>query len=197
MPNVQNFVEISDFSKQLKADFNPCNSQNSVNNTSSITRCRPNILICGTPGTGKTTHALRLRSLYDLHHLSVGDIVKKNKCHEGKNKTWDAYIVDETKTALKPFREGYTTRRNLVVVLRTQHTLLWDRLLERKYTLRKIQENNEAEIMQIVLDEAVTSFGSERVMELTSDILEQVDNNIIKIGEWIKQWQYSNKSENK
>lgn len=86
---------------------------------------------------------------------------------------------------------------DLVVVLRTQHTLLWDRLVERKYTLRKIQENNEAEIMQIVLDEAITSFGSERVMELTSDVLEQVNDNVMKIGEWIQQWQQGDKSRKK
>ncbi|KTW28240.1 nucleoside-triphosphatase [Pneumocystis jirovecii RU7] len=212
MLNVQSSTKIIDIPKKLETDFSTCNPQNSVNSISSITRCRPNILMCGTPGTGKTTHALRLCRLYDLHHLSVGDIVKKSGCHKGKDATWDAYIVDEVKLLKyleKDIQQGgvvvdwHTCNVfpvhwvDLVVVLRTQHTLLWDRLVERKYTLRKIQENNEAEIMQIVLDEAITSFGSERVMELTSDVLEQVNDNVMKIGEWIQQWQQGDKSRKK
>ncbi|KAG4301171.1 hypothetical protein PCANB_002422 [Pneumocystis canis] len=176
-----------------------------------ITRYRPNILVCGTPGTGKTTHAQQLCKQHDLVHLSIGDIVQENECHYGKDIYWDAYIINETKL-LKRLKtdilrggvviDWHTCNLfpkhwiDLVVVLRTQHTLLWDRLVKRQYTLKKIQENNEAEIMQVVLDEAITSFGSDRVMELTSDLWMHVDNNVAQISTWIQEWESSNKSKN-
>ncbi|KAG5439976.1 hypothetical protein PCK2_000668 [Pneumocystis canis] len=63
--------------------------------------------------------------------------------------------------------------------------------MKRGYTLQKIQENNEAEIMQVVLDEAMTSFGSDHVMILTSDLWEHVDHNVAHISTWIQEWQSS------
>ncbi|EMR08709.1 hypothetical protein PNEG_02887 [Pneumocystis murina B123] len=181
--------------------------ESSTSTLSTTSRLRPNILLCGTPGTGKTTHALRLCRLHSLNHFPVGDIVQKNNCHEGKDEFWDAYIVNERKL-LKQLKadiiyggvvlDWHTCNFfpidwiDLVVVLRTNHTILWDRLVERKYNLRKIQENNEAEIMQIVLEEAITSFGPERVMVLTSDTLDQVEENIKQISMWIQQWKPHN-----
>ncbi|KTW27362.1 hypothetical protein T552_02341 [Pneumocystis carinii B80] len=174
-------------------------------------RHRPNILLCGTPGTGKTTHAQRLCKLHSLNHLLVGDIVQKKNCHEGKDEFWDAYIVDEKKL-LEQLKldimcggvviDWHTCSLfpidwiDLVVVLRTNHTILWDRLVERKYSLEKIQENNQAEIMEVVLEEAITSFGVERVIVLTSDTLDQVEENIKQISTWIQQWKPHN-SQNK
>jgi len=56
---------------------------------------------------------------------------------------------------------------------------------ERGYTLQKIQENNEAEIMQVVLSEAQESYRSDIIMVLQSDNVEQQDENVAKIVEWI------------
>ena len=60
--------------------------------------------------------------------------------------------------------------------------------LSRGYSLKKIQENNEAEIMQVVLDEARSSYPSEIVVELQSESLEQLEANVARIVEWITQW---------
>jgi broad-specificity NMP kinase len=56
------------------------------------------------------------------------------------------------------------------------------------YPLKKIQENNEAEIMQVVLEEARSSYVPEIVVELSSENLEDLDSNIARILEWITQW---------
>lgn len=61
-------------------------------------RPRPNIIITGTPGTGKTTHCEVLaEKCPDLKHLSVNRVVKERECHEGWDDEYQSWIVDEDK----------------------------------------------------------------------------------------------------
>ena len=59
----------------------------------------PTILITGTPGTGKTTHAQLIaeQSPVPLKHINIGDLVKEKGLHEGFDEEWQSYIVDEDK----------------------------------------------------------------------------------------------------
>lgn len=59
----------------------------------------------------------------------------------------------------------------------------------RGYPLKKIQENNEAEIMQVVLEEARSSYPSEIVVELQSEGTEDLESNVARIVEWIRAWE--------
>ena len=63
-------------------------------------RRNPNIVITGTPGTGKTTHAEQLARNTGLKHLSVNQIVKDEGFHEGKDEETGSWIVDEDKVRL-------------------------------------------------------------------------------------------------
>jgi len=56
------------------------------------------------------------------------------------------------------------------------------------YPLKKIQENNEAEIMSIVCDEARDAYQSDIVVELESNTLEDLEGNVARIVMWIDQW---------
>jgi adenylate kinase len=58
----------------------------------------------------------------------------------------------------------------------------------RAYSLKKIQENNEAEIMQIILEEARSSYPAEIIVELQSESMEQLETNVERIVEWITLW---------
>jgi len=58
----------------------------------------------------------------------------------------------------------------------------------RGYSLKKIQENNEAEIMQVVLEEARSSYPAEIIVELQSENMEQLEANVARIVEWITLW---------
>ena len=58
----------------------------------------------------------------------------------------------------------------------------------RAYPLKKIQENNEAEIMQVVLEEARSSYPAEIIVELESESMEQLESNVARIVEWITLW---------
>ncbi|EEB08636.1 nucleoside-triphosphatase [Schizosaccharomyces japonicus yFS275] len=163
----------------------------------------PNIIICGTPGTGKTTLAEQLADATELEHVNIGTVVKEHSLHFGYDEKWQTYDVDEDK--LMDYLEERVKQGgciidwhtcdmfpeewiDLVLVLRTDHSKLWERLEGRKYPLHKIQENNEAEIMQVCLDEAREAFDENVVIELPSDSPSDMDSNIERVLQWLEAW---------
>jgi adenylate kinase len=58
----------------------------------------------------------------------------------------------------------------------------------RKYSIKKIQENNEAEIMEVVAQEAREAYVPEIVVELKSESTEDMESNVARIVEWIRAW---------
>lgn len=59
----------------------------------------PVIVITGTPGTGKSTHAqlLAAESPIPLNHINIGDWVKEKNLYEEYDEEWQSYAVDEDK----------------------------------------------------------------------------------------------------
>ena len=55
----------------------------------------------------------------------------------------------------------------------------------RGYALNKIQENNEAEIMQVVLSEAHESYKEDIILVLRNDNVEQQEENTERIVQWL------------
>lgn len=51
-----------------------------------------------------------------------------------------------------------------------------------------ITENMEAEIMQVILEEARESYAHEVVHEVQSNTVEDMENNATRVEEWCKQW---------
>lgn len=72
-------------------------------------RIRPNIIITGTPGVGKTSHCELLAQATDLVHLSVSKVVKDRACHDGWDNEFRSWIVNEDKVSLVTERPGRTT----------------------------------------------------------------------------------------
>ena len=58
-------------------------------------RLKPNILVTGTPGTGKTSTCSLLASATGLTNLNVGDLVKAKSLHDGYDDELDCYVVNE------------------------------------------------------------------------------------------------------
>jgi adenylate kinase len=165
-------------------------------------RARPNILVTGTPGTGKTTLARLVAEQTGLKHVAVGDLVRDKALHEGKDEEFDSFVLDEDKLldemedmvapggcvvdfhASELFPERWF---DLVVVLRTDNAVLYRRLEARGYSERKIRENIEAEIMQVCLDEATEAYDAAIVRELRSETIEHMRDNAKLIAEWVRE----------
>jgi len=62
-----------------------------------VRRSRPNILITGTPGTGKTTLCERLATLTGFTHLNVTEIAKSKGYVEEYDAELDTFVLDEDK----------------------------------------------------------------------------------------------------
>lgn len=75
-----------------------------------------------------------------------------------------------------------------MVVLRTNSTKLYDRLKARNYPEKKLQENLDSEIMEVLLEEAREGFDGEIVVELRSDSTQDLEGNVERIVAWIENW---------
>lgn len=63
----------------------------------------------------------------------------------------------------------------------------------RKYPERKLQENIDSEIMEVLLQEARDSYDEEIVVELKSDSAEEMESNVERVQAWLEQWKKDNK----
>lgn len=60
-------------------------------------RTKPNIIITGTPGVGKTTLCESLTGTTDLKHLAINRVAKERGCHAGWDDALNSWVVDEDK----------------------------------------------------------------------------------------------------
>ena len=63
-------------------------------------RRRPNIIITGTPGVGKTSHCELLAQSTGMEPMSINKIVKERGCHDGWDNEFKSWMVDEDKVRL-------------------------------------------------------------------------------------------------
>ena len=171
-------------------------------------RKRPNILVTGTPGVGKTATASLIAETLGFKHVNVGDLIKQHKCYDGRDDALDTHILDEDKLldlmenifqecaddntgivadyhSCELFPERWF---DLILVLRAKTDVLFDRLTERGYNEKKRSENCEAEIMQVVLEEARESYDHEIVHEVQSNTVEEMDSNVERCKLWVENW---------
>lgn len=68
-----------------------------INSHPMPTRQKPNILITGTPGTGKTTHSELVAAEAGLQHVNIGALVREHELYDGYNEEFEAYFVNDDK----------------------------------------------------------------------------------------------------
>ncbi len=74
-------------------------------------RSTPNVLVTGTPGTGKTTFAGMLADATGFRHVNVGDWVKEQNLHTGWDEEHQCLTLDEDKVAARSIlREDFCRR---------------------------------------------------------------------------------------
>ena len=77
---------------------------------------------------------------------------------------------------------------DLVLVIRCDSTTLYDRLQARGYDQNKLDENMDAEIMEVLLQEARDAYDEQIVVELRSEDADQIEQNVERIESWIETW---------
>jgi len=166
-------------------------------------RSLPNILIAGTPGTGKSTLGEQIAEETGLEWLDISAIAKENKCLEGYDSSYGCHVLNEEKLLDEiedRMEEGgkvvdyhgcdFFPKRwfDIVFVLRTDNTVLYDRLVARGYSGKKLEDNLQCEIFQTILDEARESYSPEIVFELPSNVSSDMESNMEKITQWVEQY---------
>ena len=148
-----------------------------------------NIALTGTPGTGKTTLSKKLN--YNI--VSINQSYPEISDGKNENGDWlinldklldNIEVAKYNNTVFEGHVSHFLENLDLVIVLRCHPSKLQERLEERNYNQEKIRENIEAEALNIISEEAIDSYGEEKVFELdtsSSDLDESVNllNDII------------------
>jgi adenylate kinase len=155
---------------------------------------------------GKSTLVEQLcQRVSELQAVDVNQVVKAKALHDGLDEEWNSLIVDEDKI-VDELDEQLSTDAggvvvdyhgcdffperwfDVVVVLRADNSVLFDRLQARGYAENKLTENIDAEIMQVVLDSARESYRPEIILELPSNSVDDLDNNTRQIVDLVAAW---------
>ncbi|XP_034297081.1 adenylate kinase isoenzyme 6 [Pantherophis guttatus] len=164
---------------------------------------RPNILLTGTPGVGKTTLGKEIALRTDFTYINVGDMAKEGELYEGFDEEYECPILDEDRVIDEmedKMKDGgvivdyhscdFFPERwfNIVFVLRTENSFLYNRLENRGYKGKKLQDNIQCEIFQTIYEEAMSSYKEEIVHQLPSNTPEDMERNLDQIMQWVEQW---------
>ena len=174
----------------------------------------PNILICGTPGTGKSTLCEELNSRLQPNSSfhKVSDICNENNYYDGYDEKLETHILDEDKllddleVKLGDERDDTITNIveyhhselfperwfHLVVVLRTENSILFDRLTARGYNDAKRENNLQCEMYGVLAEEARESYPKIEVVELRNDSVEDLESNVEQIAAFVENFVKSN-----
>lgn len=133
------------------------------------------IIITGTPGTGKSTYGKKLAREKGYEYFDINDLIKKNRLHEGYDRSKKSYDVDVKKMncfllrLIQEEKDNKTkgiildshlshylpaTYVNLCIVMKCDLKKLKKRLEKRKYSKSKVRENLDCEIFDVCLNEA-------------------------------------------
>jgi len=136
------------------------------------------LALTGTPGTGKTTVADELRKMGHLV-IDLNRIVKDHGFILGHDKKRDTDIADIHRVSVFLEREFGSVKDLILeghwahmlqvdgaVVLRCHPKELGRRLRARGYRASKVKENVEAEVVDVILVEAVEGLGERKVAEM-------------------------------
>lgn len=154
------------------------------------------IALTGTPGTGKTSVANILRKkefeVIDLNKFATdsGFIVGRDAKRESNIidiESLNKHIKTKFRSADLVFIEGHLSHLlrsvDKIIILRCHPNILRDNLSKRNWSEKKIKENVEAEILDIILCEAVQIHGKENTfeMDVSDKSLKEITSEITKM----------------
>ena len=144
------------------------------------------IIITGTPGTGKTV-ITNLLEKEGYSTIEVGKLIKEDNLYDYYDEERESYVVNDDllNEKLVELLKKHSSSEPLIIdghvvelpprhvlhciVLRCSIRHLRQRLMERNYGSLKIDENVEAEIMEVLLTDMLELYGPENVSVVFSD----------------------------
>ncbi|WP_456367591.1 adenylate kinase family protein [Thermococcus sp.] len=146
------------------------------------------IAVTGTPGVGKTTVSKLLARKLGYEYVSLRDYVMERGIGEMKGDELEvevdelAYNFERDFAGKNVVADGHLShflKADLVVVLRAHPKLVGERLKGRGYSKEKIGENVEAELVDVILVEALEENENVIEVDTTGKTPEKVVDEII------------------
>lgn len=152
------------------------------------------VAITGTPGTGKTEVAKALAKRLGWKYISLNEIAEKENLYQGYDKERMSKIVDikrlreevnilaaSDKNLIIESHYAHDMPCDVVIVLRTEPNILRKRMTEKGFHAEKIAENMEAEMMEVIKDEAVEAHKNVYEIDTTRKTAEAAAKEIEKM----------------
>lgn len=166
-----------------------------------------NILITGTPGTGKTSlTALLADTLENFTPIEIGVLIKENEWFSEYDPELETRLIDEAdEDKLLDYLEPIMVHQgnhivdyhsselfperwfHLVVVLKASTEVLYDRLEKRGYKEKKVSENMDAEIECVCELEAREAYKEEVLMIRVNDTLDDMEETVALIAQRVEE----------
>lgn len=142
------------------------------------------IIVSGNPATGKTTTAKKMAEKKGLRYIDVNQMIMDNKLYSHYDRKDRSYVVDIKK--LNKFLISLIKRdRNVILDSHLTHYLppkyvdeciitkcslkeLKRRLKRRKYSVKKIENNLECEIMDVCRIESIENGHKVKIVDTSS-----------------------------
>jgi len=157
------------------------------------------LIITGTPGTGKSSLAIKLSKRLNFCYINVNKLIKRYNISEGYDKKRKTKIIDTNKLnkalikEIDNYKTAITDKHNkiikkgiiidshlshylsgkyvdLCIVTKCGMKTLEKRLKKKKYGNEKIRENLDAEIFDVCLNEAKESGHKVIIVDTTKGI---------------------------
>lgn len=148
------------------------------------------IAITGSPGTGKTSVADQLRQI-GFHVMNLFDFARETDCVSSYDEQRGSYVIDDE--ILPGKLKEYLSTRNEIIIIESHYADLVpeefvikcfvlsalirdlrERYEDRGYSSEKIEENIQAEIMQVCWIDALDAFGPSRVSKIENKSIEEI-----------------------
>ncbi len=149
-----------------------------------------NLLLTGTPGTGKTQVADVLAELTGFALIGVNDVVGDDYLYiEGESKVVDLELLSKKINGTlhgDSIIEGHLAHylleiKGIVIVLRTKPSELRKRLEKRGFSRGKVEENLEAEALDVILIESMELHDEVYEIDTTGKEAEDVAASIHEV----------------
>lgn len=145
------------------------------------------IAVSGTPGTGKSTFAKKLSEDLNYELIDLNEVIEEKDIYEMdpdgtravapgdlKEVFWEILEQKEGGMVVDGLLSHLLSPEQLteIVILRTDPDILKERLEERRYSGKKLEDNLESEALGVILGEATEKHGIEKVYEIDTTELD-------------------------